>query len=592
MRFSRSGDSNSDLHIGFKESTDKIIVKNYFMSIADTSINSMEKIQIDNEEIKLSDFLIFADVNGDELSDDSNDKYFVGSNKNDVFNVSSGNDVIVTNSGDDTIIFEAGFDQDIIRLPMSDLTGSKTISFKDVHSRPTLRRYKNTNDLVIHFTDENIVTVEDFFNMDESSIVNFDFKYRFTNEQYSLKDIKSAFESNNTDRPFITLEQLADQEMHFNIMGTSTSEIIRGTDNNDVIHGHDGKDDLIGYDGDDIIYGGEQGDFINGGSGTDHLYGEEGKDTYYLTSGFEKAIINETGTSTDEVNTIRLEGYRKSDADYERTGNSRTVKLGSDTLIIEDYFEHNGKKYELIFDDTKSRESIPESDNDSNPISIPNGEVKPPPTPSKLHTVNGSIWRDINNDGIMSSSDVGIRDEEVRLFSNGNQIRSHTTDSYGHFKFSNLEIGVYTIEACGKTVQIEVKEETSHSNVSIRVGVDGTINEPTYISGDYDQVVSPGSKKNDRSEENDIYDRAERTRRRRDPLVFDLDGDGIETTSVYKGTYFDMDNDGFKQKTAWISNDDGFLVRDINDDGLINDGSELFGDATTKLDGTIATGGI
>ncbi len=37
-----------------------------------------------------------------------------------------------------------------------------------------------------------------------------------------------------------------------------------------------------------------------------------------------------------------------------------------------------------------------------------------------------------------------------------------------------------------------------------------------------------------------------------------------------------------RKKTAWISGDDGFIVRDIDGDGQIDRGAELFGDTTTK----------
>src|SRR6218665_204686 len=47
----------------------------------------------------------------------------------------------------------------------------------------------------------------------------------------------------------------------------------------------------------------------------------------------------------------------------------------------------------------------------------------------------------------------------------------------------------------------------------------------------------------------------------RDPLVLDLDGDGIETTSVRDGTVivFDHDADGVKTGTGWVRPDDGWL---------------------------------
>ncbi|TFI58518.1 hypothetical protein E2493_09710, partial [Sphingomonas parva] len=63
-----------------------------------------------------------------------------------------------------------------------------------------------------------------------------------------------------------------------------------------------------------------------------------------------------------------------------------------------------------------------------------------------------------------------------------------------------------------------------------------------------------------------------------DPLVFDLDGDGIETTEV-GGTYFDIDGDMFRERTGWLDSDDGFLVLDANRNGRVDDISEMFGNA-------------
>ena len=67
-----------------------------------------------------------------------------------------------------------------------------------------------------------------------------------------------------------------------------------------------------------------------------------------------------------------------------------------------------------------------------------------------------------------------------------------------------------------------------------------------------------------------------------DPLVLDLDGDGIELLKAdgWNGIQFDYNGDGIKSSTGWVKSDDGLLVWDRNGDGKINNGSELLGEDT------------
>ncbi|MEW5819914.1 MAG: calcium-binding protein, partial [Cyanobacteriota bacterium] len=76
------------------------------------------------------------------------------------------------------------------------------------------------------------------------------------------------------------------------------------------------------------------------------------------------------------------------------------------------------------------------------------------------------------------------------------------------------------------------------------------------------------------------------------PLILDLDNDGVETLSINEGTYFDHNADGFSELTGWASPDDGLLVLDINDNGLIDSGRELFGEHTLLSNGEEASGGF
>ena len=61
-----------------------------------------------------------------------------------------------------------------------------------------------------------------------------------------------------------------------------------------------------------------------------------------------------------------------------------------------------------------------------------------------------------------------------------------------------------------------------------------------------------------------------------DAIVLDLDRDGIETKRFSKTkARFDMNGDGIADDTGWTTSRDGFLVVDRNDNGRIDDGSEL-----------------
>lgn len=60
-----------------------------------------------------------------------------------------------------------------------------------------------------------------------------------------------------------------------------------------------------------------------------------------------------------------------------------------------------------------------------------------------------------------------------------------------------------------------------------------------------------------------------------DPLVINLNGNiaGLSDQTFY----FDLDGDGEKEEISSLQSGSGYLALDLNQDGVINDGSELFG---------------
>ncbi|MES2961494.1 MAG: tandem-95 repeat protein [Pseudomonadota bacterium] len=74
-----------------------------------------------------------------------------------------------------------------------------------------------------------------------------------------------------------------------------------------------------------------------------------------------------------------------------------------------------------------------------------------------------------------------------------------------------------------------------------------------------------------------------------DPVVLDLNGDGVKLTSYNDSEVtFDVDNDGMSERTGWVSNQDGILVDDVNHDGKINNITETISEYYNTKDGSVA----
>ena len=106
----------------------------------------------------------------------------------------------------------------------------------------------------------------------------------------------------------------------------------------------------------------------------------------------------------------------------------------------------------------------------------------PAPVPISTGKIGDFVWEDVNRNGIQDEGEPGIGGVEIILYdSEGNRLRSRSTDAGGHYSFHNLKAGTYSLrfirpEGYVFTLEKQGDDPALDSDANITNGRAGPIN--------------------------------------------------------------------------------------------------------------------
>ncbi|WP_298029534.1 calcium-binding protein [uncultured Campylobacter sp.] len=332
----------------------------------------------------------------------------------------------------------------------------------------------------------------------------------------------------------------------------SSNDVLDGKGGNDFLYGSTAK---CGYS---KMQGGVGNDtFYCGRGGMDTMNDEEGDDTYY--AGNWDTINDNDGIGKVFFNNILLVGgkYDKTIRAYvDRNDPKITYKLSEGEKILTVY---KGMEKLTIKNFHKENNSLGIELLDPDEISIKIGDNKT----SEGDTPGQSLDFNILLEGNITDGEfliLGVGDKEY-LFGN---------PSEEYIKKYNLNLAkyergnTYTYKWNGNTIkgedrEFEIRPRIIKTSDKLRARIS---------KYGYGTIID-----DDRDPNEDLPETY-------DPIVIDFNKNGVTSTRLDNTVYFDHDNNGFAEATAWVEKDDGLLALDKNNNGKIDNGNELFGNHT------------
>ena len=324
--------------------------------------------------------------------------------------------------------------------------------------------------------------------------------------------------------------------------GSIGKDIVHGGADDDYIWGEDGNNELYGDAGNDYLYGGADNDKLYGGTGRDYFYPEKG--TNRIDCGTDNntdvVMINNDAGGIDTIYNVSARDIISCSGGF----NLETLQqVGNDVII----YGYGGNQ--VIFKNVK----LPEEDEPENPDSNIPAENMP-----VLYQPDGSVLQWNGAGYIDSGTEFPPYDEEPE----------------------NPE----------DLPDIPMPEPSEDDNPPLPPIIPEKPEEPEGGTEKPQTDNPPSIPEDTKGDIGKLWEDAENSR---SPLVVDLDGDGkIETVSTDGNVHFDFDSNQKIENSGWIGKNEGFLVRDINGNGQIDNGTEMFGNHTVLQNGKNAVNGF
>ena len=360
------------------------------------------------------------------------------------------------------------------------------------------------------------------------------------------------------------------------IYALAGNDSIEGGKYNNYIEAGSGNDtiDLRDSKGENVVYGGVNNGKDNDDDGNDIIYGGKGKDTMYGGSGYDTYKAGNGDTIEDDdkgqgvvvFNGVHLTGgtYDKDKGCY--VGGIYEYHLNGKTLIVKDTTKDESITINNYHKDKKSLGidliKADEIDIIISNATVTKGDENEPNKDGKAPyntTLDIKLNRKLKEDEFIIIQKYNYKKQATELVLFGTLPKDYDTTLFKNLLSNNKTLdfswyGNKTKEEDKKYCVGGVNIFAKSDNLTIR-----------DIKPGYVTIKDDDKDPND--DEPETYD----------PLVIDLNNDGIKGTNLDYKINFDLDNNGFKEATSWIDNNDAFIAIDKNNNGTIDNGSELFG---------------